>query len=171
MIKVSRRVFAVAAGVATAAGVVALALPPDARIALTRIAVVAAGIVMAIVYLRRSGSATQSTTERFELELRRPTETPPPVPGLRAVEMAVRLSTANAFDFNVRLRPMLRDMARWRLLTNRGVDLDAKPEAARRLLGERLTNLIEGPVQPPPFGSPGVPLADIDAALTQLEQI
>ncbi len=171
MIKVSRRVLVPVAGLAVVVGLFAAVLPPDARLALTRIVVVGAGLIIAIVYLRRSGSATLSTPERFELELRQPTETPPPVPGLRAVEMAVRLSTANAFDFDIRLRPMLRAMARWRLLTNRGVDMDAKPDAARRILGEPLAGLIEAPAQPPAFDSPGVRLADIDAALTQLEQI
>lgn len=169
--RVPRRWLAAGAALAIVAVVIALVLPPDARVALTRIVVVGAGMIVGIVYLHRSGSATLSTPERFELELRQPTETPPPVPGLRAVEMAVRLSTANAFDFDVRLRPMLRDMARWRLLTNRAVDMDAKPDAARRILGERLAGMIAGPAQPPPFGSPGLRLADIDAAITQLEQI
>ncbi len=171
MIRVPRRWLAVGAVLAMVAVTLAIVLPPDARVPLTRIVVVGAGMIVAIVYLRRSGSATRSTPERFEMGLREPTELPPPVPGLRAVEMAVRLSTANAFDFDVRLRPMLREMARWRLLTNRGVDMDGKSEAARRILGEPLASLIEAPAQPPPFGSPGLPLAEIDAAITQLEQI
>lgn len=149
----------------------AAVLPPDARIAMARIVVVGVGIAIAIAYLRQSRSVTSSTPERFELELRRPAETQQAIAGVRAVEMAVRLSAASALDFDVRLRPMLRDLARWRLLTNRGVDMDQKPDAARRILGEPLASLIERPEAPPPFGSPGVPLADIDAGLDQLEQI
>ena len=171
MITVSRRALAVIGVLAIATILLAVALPPDARVALARIVVLGAGIAIATAYLRRSGAATLSTPERFELELRRPTETPPPIPGLRAVEMAVRLATANATDFDVRLRPMLRDLARWRLLTNRGVDMDRNPEAAGRMLGVHLATLLDGPAEPPPFGSPGIPLADIDAALDQLEQI
>lgn len=166
-----RRTVAFLMVVTVAAVLLAAVLPPDARLALTRIAVVGAGIIAATLYLRRSRAATMSTPERFELELRRPAETPPAVPGLRAVEMTLRLSTANAVDFDVRLRPMLRDLARWRLQVSRGVDMDRKPEAARRILGEPLATLVEGDDEPPPFGSPGVPLADIDAGLDQLEQI
>jgi hypothetical protein len=149
----------------------AAVLPPDARVVMARIVVVSVGLTLATLNLRRTRSATSSTAERFELELRRPPETPPPVAGLRAVEVTVRLATASALDFDVRLRPLLRDLARWRLLTNRGVDLDSKPEAARRVLGEPLASLVEGPGEPPAFGAPGVPLAEIDAALDQLEQI
>jgi hypothetical protein len=166
-----RRTAAVLVTALTVGAVLVAVLPPDARVALTRIAVFGAGITAAALYLRRSQPATRSTPERFELELHRPTATRPVVPGLRAVEMTLRLSTANAIDFDVRLRPLLRDLARWRLQRNRGVDMDRKPEVARRILGEPLATFVEGAGAPPPFGSPGVPLADIDAGLDQLEQI
>jgi hypothetical protein len=146
-------------------------VPPDARIAIVRIAVLVVGTIVAALCLRRSGPVTRSTPERFETELHRSVETPPGVPGLRTVEMAVRLSTASAQDFEVRLKPMLRDLAGWRLLGNRGVDIDAKPEAARRILGKPLGRLVDVAATPAPFGARGVPLIDIDAALDQLEQI
>lgn len=149
----------------------AVLLPTEARAAFGRTVVLVVGIAIAALYLRRSGPVTTSTPERFEAELRRSTESPPVVPGIRAVEMAVRLATANAQDFEVRLKPMLRDLARWRLLGNRGVDLDANPDAARRILGEPLARLIEDAPTPPSFGAPGVPLADIEAGLEQLERI
>ncbi|MBI2782249.1 MAG: hypothetical protein HYX55_10715 [Chloroflexi bacterium] len=171
MIAVPRRSLVVIAMLASITIVLAVVLPPDARVALARIAIVGAGIGISTLYLRRSGAATGSTPERFELELRSPAETQPAIPGLRAVEAAVRLSTANATDFDVRLRPMLRELARWRLLTNRGLDMDGNPVAARRILGPSLASLLEGTAEPPPFGSPGIPLAAIDAALDQLEQI
>jgi hypothetical protein len=98
-------------------------------------------------------------------------ETPPGIPGIRAVEMAVRLSTASAQDFEVRMKPMLRDLAGWRLLGNRGVDIDTKPEAARRILGEPLGRLVDATAEPPPFGARGPSLPDLDAALDQLERI
>jgi hypothetical protein len=146
------------------------ALPADGQAALVRIVVVVGGLALAALSMRRTRFATLSTSERFELELRRPVEARPVITSLRAVEMTVRLSTASALDFDVRLRPVLRDLARWRLLTNRGLDLDAKPDAARRVLGEPLASLV-GDGQPPAFGAPGVSLADIDAGLDQLEQI
>lgn len=149
----------------------AVLVPPEARAAFGRMAILVVGIAIATLYLRRSGPVTTSTPERFEAELQRSTESQPVVPGVLAVEMAVRLATANALDFEVRLKPILRDLARWRLLGNRGVDMDARPEAARRLLGEPLARLIEDAPTPPSFEAPGVPLADIEAGLEQLERI
>jgi hypothetical protein len=146
-------------------------VPPDARVTMIRIAVLVVGIMIAALYLRRSGPVTRSTPERFEDELRRAVEEPPLVPGVRAAEMAVRLSTASGQDFDVRMKPMLRDLAAWRLLGNRGVDIDARPEAAGKLLGEPLARLIDNAAEPPPFGAPGVALTDINAALDQLERI
>ena len=163
------RVLVVAVGL-FALPIVAL-VPPEARVTIIRIAVLVVGIAIAALYLRRSGPATRSTPERFEEELRRPVEEPPLVPGIRAVEMAVRLSTASGQDFEVRMKPMLRDLAAWRLLGNRGVDIDARPEAAGKLLGEPLARLIDNRAEPPPFGAPGIPLADLEAGLDQLERI
>lgn len=167
----SRTALVLLAVLGVAAVVVAAQLPPDARVAMARIVIVALGIALATAYLRRSRSVTQSTPERFELELAEPRLTQPVIAGLRAVEMTLRLSSASALDFEVRLRPLLRDLVRWRLLTNRGVDMDRKPDAARRILGEPLASFVEDPKEPPPFGSPGVPLAQLDAGLDQLEKI
>lgn len=171
MTRRSRATLAAVAVLAIAAVGVIQVLPPDTRLGATRIGVFVVGITIATLYLRRSGSVTASTPERFEVELRQPKETLPSVAGLRAVEMTVRLSTANATDFDVRLRPLLRDLARWRLLANRGVDMDRAPDVARRVMGEPLNSLIDEPDEPVPFRSPGVPLVRIDAALDQLEQI
>jgi hypothetical protein len=170
VIHVSRPAIVLVAVVLGALALLGAALPPDGRAALVRTVVVVGGITLAALYLRRTRFATLSTPERFELELRRPVETPPVVTSLRAAEMMVRLSTASALDFDVRLRPVLRDLTRWRLLTNRGVDMDLKPDLARQAMGEALTSLVED-VEPPALGAPGVSLAAIDAGLDQLEQI
>jgi len=158
-------------GASVLIGALLLAIPSDTRAGVIRALVLVIGIAVVALYLRRSGPATASTAEQFEAELRRSTETPPSVPGIRAVEMAVRLSTASAQDFDVRLRPLLRDLACWRLLGHRGVDMDAKPDAARRILGEPLAGLVDNAAAPKPFGAPGVSLAILDAGLDQLEQI
>lgn len=171
MIHLSRRALVLLSALAVGLVLVGAVLPPDGRAALVRAVVVGGGITLAALYLRRTRSVTLSTPERFELELAQPQETRPTVASLRAVEMTVRLSTASALDFDVRLRPLLRDLARWRLLTNRGVDMDRNPEAARRILGEPLASLVGGDGEPPVFGAPGISLAEIDAGLDQLEQI
>jgi hypothetical protein len=157
--------------VALIAMLIIVLAPPDARVAILRIGLLLGGTTVAAVYLRRSGSVTRSTPERFEAELQQTLDTPPGVPGIRAVEMAVRLSTASAQDFEVRLKPMLRELAGWRLLGNRGVDMDGKPDAARRMLGEPLGRLVDVTAGAPPFGARGVSLTDLDAGLDQLERI
>lgn len=170
MIHVPRPALVLMAVVLLGLALVGAALPPDGRAALVRTVVVVGGITLAALYLRRSRFATLSTPERFELELRRATEPRPVVTSLRAVEMTVRLSTTSALDFDVRLRPVMRDLTRWRLLTNHGVDMDLRPDVARRIMGEPLASLV-GDGEPPAFGAPGASLADIDAGLDQLEQI
>ena len=168
---VSRLARVLVGAVAVFALLIVALVPPEARVTILRTAVLVVGITIAALYLRRSGPVTRSTPERFELELRRTVEAAPPVPGIRAVEMSVRLSSASRQDYDVRLKPILREIAAWRLQGNRGVDIDAKPEAARRLLGEPLARLIDIAAEPPPFGAPGVPLADLDAGIDQLERI
>lgn len=170
MIHPSRPALVLVAVVVLGLTLIGTALPPDGRAALVRTVVVIGGITLAALYLRRTRFATLSTPERFEQELRRATEARPIVASLRTAEMTVRLSTASALDFDVRLRPLLRDLARWRLLTNRGLDMDAKPDVARRVMGEPLASLV-GDGEAPAFGAPGISLADIDAGLGQLEQI
>lgn len=167
----SRRWLALGGAAVVAAWLIVPLLPPDTRDAVPRAVTMIVGIAIAAMALRRSAGATHSSAEQFESELRRPAEATHPVPGLRSAEMAVRLSTANAQDFELRLKPMLRELAGWLLLRNRGVDIDAQPAAAARLLGEPLVRLINDAAHPEPFRAPGIRLADLEAGLDQLERI
>ena len=113
---------------------------------------------------------TRPTLERFETELRQPAAVPTEIASLRAVDNTVRLGSASAFGLELRLKPLLRELARWRLLQNRGVDLDASPDAARRILGEPLWHLTQaGDLER--YGAPGVPIAELQASVDQLERI
>ena len=79
------------------------------------------------------------------------------------------MSTANAFGLEFRLKPVLRDLARWRLQREHGIDLDRQPEAARRVLGESLWPLVQAAAAFPEFRDPGIPLADVQAGIERLE--
>lgn len=158
-------------GVLAAFAVAAIAFaPPDAQPGATRLAILALGIVAAWPLARRSAAVTRSTPERFETELRQPAAVATEIASLRAVDNTVRLGSASAFGLELRLKPLLRELARWRLLQNRGVDLDASPEAARRIMGEPLWRLTQaGHLER--YGAPGVPIAELQTSVDQLERI
>jgi hypothetical protein len=147
------------------------ALPPDARSAWSRLAILVIGLLVAWRVLRRAVMVTASSPERFEDALRTPPSTAFEIAGLRAIETDVRMSTANAFGVEMRLKPALRDLARWRLQRDHGVDLDRQPDVARRVLGEPLWRLVAPADAFPEFRAPGVPLQDVQAAVERLERV
>ena len=79
---------------------------------------------------------------------------------------------SGASDMHVRLRPDMREIAVDRLRTKRGIDLDTNPEAARRLLGDQLYDIVR-PDRPPmqDRGSAGVPATVIEAMVAALEAL
>lgn len=153
------------------AALVVLLAPESARETALRLAIVALGIVAAWLVLGRSAAVTATSPERFGSELVEPVTIPSEIAGLRDVETNLRLATASSFGLEVRLKPMLRDLARWRLERNRGVDIDTAPDAARRILGEPLWNLMQASDDVPGSGAPGVPLSEVRVALDRLEQV
>jgi len=69
------------------------------------------------------------------------------------------------------LRPLLLDLAKWRLLRNRRVDLETAPERAREALGEPLWRLLQERDVAAAWSEPGIELRDLQAAVTQLERV
>jgi hypothetical protein len=150
----------------------AIAIVPDeARAFATRLAVFVIGLGAGWRALGRAAAITASSPEHFEDALRRPVPTRFEIPGLRAVETDVRMSTANAFGVERRLKPVLRELAAWRLRRNHGIDLDRDPEAARAVLGDRLWPLVKASDAFPEYRDPGMPLADVQAGVDRLEQV
>lgn len=159
-------------GVLAAIALVGIAgLPPDAQPPAGRLAVLAIGLLAMWRVLGRVAAITTSSPEQFEDALRTRPTAGFEIAGLRAVETDVRMSTANAFGVEKRLKPVLRELARWRLQRDHGVDLDRQPEAARHVLGEGLWRLVTPADAFPEFRAPGAPLADIDAGVERLERI
>ncbi|HYK96302.1 MAG TPA: hypothetical protein VE011_10615 [Candidatus Dormibacteraeota bacterium] len=158
-------------GLAILAALGIAALPADAQAPASRLAILAFSILAAWRVLGRAAKVTASSAERFEDALRTPPATVFEIPGLRAIETDVRMSTASAFGVEMRLKPALRDLARWRLERDHGVDLDRQPDAARRVLGDALWRLVAPADAFPEFRAPGVALGEVEAGVERLEGI
>ena len=165
-----RSLVAVAVVVALAALAIALA-PAHLRPSIGRLAILAIGMLPAWWLVRRFVSATRSTPERFEAELRPPVAIAADIPGLRAVNHTLRMALGSSFGVEFMLRPLLRELAAWRLLRNRGIDLAVAPEQARLLVREPLWSLIQAGEPARDYSAPGIPLADLRTSLDQLERI
>ena len=145
--------------------------PPESQASLARLGILALGVVAAWRVLGRTSAVTAPSPERFELELAQPLSPSFEIAGLRAVETDLRMAIANAYGRELRLKPILRELAGWRLARNHGVDITRAPEAAQRILGEPLWGLIRPADEFPDFRAPGVPLDDVQAAIDRLERI
>ena len=161
---------AVAVVVVLAALAIALA-PPDLRPRVTRFAILAIGLLPAWWLVRRSLSLTRATPERFEADVRQPVAIAADIPGLRAVDHTLRMALGSSFGVEFMLKPLLRELASWRLLRNRGIDIKATPELARELVGQPLWSLIEPGEPVRDYGARGISLVDVRTSLEQLERI
>jgi hypothetical protein len=108
----------------------------------------------------------------FEDALRGRRQPAPSLPQLERIRRETALAVARAFDFHVRLRPGLREIAAQRLASRRGVDLDAQPDAARAALGDEAWELLRADRSPPDdrFAA-GVDAAVLARLLDTLERI
>lgn len=94
-----------------------------------------------------------------------------PFEELERLQRLVERSLSYAHDVHQDLRPVLREIAGHRL-ARRGVALDVQPEAAARLLGPALHDLVRAdrPRPDDPFG-PGLRAPDLAAALDRLDAL
>ncbi len=94
------------------------------------------------------------------------------LPTLERTRRETALGIARAFDYHVRLRPVLRDVAAGRLASHRGVDLDAQPEQARAELGDEAWELLRADRPPPEERfAPGVDRAALRRLVDRLERM
>lgn len=93
----------------------------------------------------------------------------PRLRSLEELEHSLDFALTTAFDLHFRLRPHLVAIAGHRLAA-RGVSLDRQPEAARRLLGPELHELVR-PDRPHPQdrNAGGIELARLERAVAVLE--
>lgn len=160
----------VIAGAALATIMIA-GLPPEARESSARSALVVAGVAGCWWALRRSGTLTRSTPERFEAELRRPPFERRELSRLRELDTAVRMAVSSAFGVEFMLKPRVRELAAWQLRRSRGLDLGANVSLDKELLGERLWRLTVAAAVRPDNYAPGVSLAELQAAIADLERL
>jgi hypothetical protein len=87
------------------------------------------------------------------------------------LDRVVSAATSHAGDLHLRLRPILREIAADGL-RRRGVELDAQPEAAQRLLAPQTWELVR-PDRPQPADAfaRGLPPKELDAVLDDLEAL
>jgi len=135
-------------------------------------AVVLTGLVLAgLVRDIRSGDGP-SRARRFEAAVRRqPAPSAPPVELVR-MERELELGIANAAYAHRGLLPLLRAAATARIGSRHGFDLEHRPDAARRLLGDDVWELLR-PDRPQPADrhGPGVPRHLVAAAIERLESL
>jgi hypothetical protein len=104
--------------------------------------------------------------------LRPKTEGDRRLPELKRIEREVVLATGSEFDQHLRIKPLVRDVGEHRLWTRRGIDLEANPEKARRLLGSDVWELVK-PGAPDPNSRylRGLDLASLTRALDEIENL
>ncbi len=91
--------------------------------------------------------------------------------GLDRLEGMIGSGRHTAGDIQVRVRPVLREIAA-ALLRRRGVRLDAEPEQARALLGDELWEIVRpGRPRPRDHRAPGLELGALERFVEQLERL
>jgi hypothetical protein len=94
------------------------------------------------------------------------------LPELVRIEREVVLATGSGFDRQMRVGPLMRDIARHRLWTRRGIDLEEQPERARALLGEEVWSLLRaGRPEPNLRYQPGADIAELRQILERIEKV
>jgi hypothetical protein len=134
-------------------------------------------LVLAAIGLGRLLTAIRSALpphrpSPFEAAMRTHARLPQRIPELERMEREVALGVSTAFDLHYRLRPRLRRIAIELLAARRGIELDASPELARRVLGEDAWEIVRGDREPPQerFAA-GVDIASLRLAVSALEAL
>jgi len=94
------------------------------------------------------------------------------LPELVRIEREVVLATGSGFDRQMRVGPLMRDIARHRLWTRRGIDLDEQPQQAHQVLGDEVWDLLRaGRPEPNLRYAPGADIAELRQILDRIEKV
>ena len=149
-----------------------LLAPDRARLAVHVYLLVLTGIALATLVAAIRRAYPERGPSPFELALRRRPVRHERLAELARLEREIALGSANAFDLPYRLRPVIRQVAGGLLAARRGIDLDARPEAARAALGEDAWELAREDRTPPVDRSgPGFAPERLRAVVTALEAL
>lgn len=157
-----------------AASLILVVLLPIRVLPTTRVLAIWVVLLTAIALreLVRSFPEPGAGTPRFEAALRSEAATAPDRSGPLRMEREFELSVAFADHAHRSLLPLLRTAAAARLAMRHGIELERRPDAARRLLGEQTWDLVR-PDRPRPADGlgPGPSEEEIAAAVTRLESL
>jgi len=108
----------------------------------------------------------------FEHALRRSPPRPMRPPELIRTEREITLGMASAGHLHQRLLPLLREAAAARLSTRRSIDLERRPEQARRVLGDDVWELLRPDLpEPDDRQAPGISIGRLRRVVDALERI
>jgi hypothetical protein len=153
--------------------VVLFLLPGRRHLALDVYVLVLGALGLAAAVRATRAASPEVHEPALAAELEDPLDVPPERPReLERLEREVYLSLGNSFYLHHRLRPVLREIASHRLLRNHGVDLDSRPDAARRLLGDHAWDWLRADrVEPRDRWAPGPQLGELREVVDALERI
>ncbi len=158
---------------ATIAFVIVLGIGPVAtdRIVAAYVLLLAAIALLVLVRVGRSGDQ-RGRDSTFDHAIRQRTFEPMRPPELVRMEREITLGQSRAGYLHERLLPTLREAAATRLATRRSVDLERRPDEARRILGDDVWDLLR-PDRPEPKDklAPGISLGALRRIVDSLEQI
>jgi hypothetical protein len=159
-------------GTGLLAALTAIVRPDDRGLVLDVYLLFLGGMILLLLVAATARALPRAGRSRLELALRRPRHIPARPAALLTLERRVLLATETAFEVHYRLRPVLREIAAYRLSSRLGIDLDEDTDAARRALGPEAWELVRPDRPPPPDRlARGRPLAELRAAVDALERI
>ncbi len=164
------RALKVAVPVTIAAGIAALTSAGTHALVLDIYLLVMAGILLLALVRTTRVLAPTVRTSQFDRTLER-MRRPPAEAGELTLVREVSLSSSSALHFHVRLRPVLREIAAYRLRRRYAVELDDEPARARELLGPAAWDVVR-PDRPPPEDrlAPGPTLPELRELVEELER-
>jgi hypothetical protein len=129
-------------------------------------------VVLAAVVPRPARPDRLPTRARRPARLRRRRRDRSGTPDLAAIDRLLSMSIASAQDEYVRLRPLVREIARQRLADHTGVRLETAPEAAAAILGPEIWELVRPDRErPADQHARGIAPARLRAMVEALERI
>lgn len=158
---------AAVSAVAVVAAYVVGHLVPGHRATIVAIAVL---LLFAGGLLTLTGSLVgmRERRSRFDRLLDEPVQAPGQPRDLLRLERSAGWSVYSIVDFDLRVRPVLDRIIRHRLHEHRHVDVEASPDEARRILGDRLGWIVDG--ERPPVERL-VRSSDIERFVTEIEAL
>ncbi|HQY29863.1 MAG TPA: hypothetical protein PK691_01175 [Thermomicrobiales bacterium] len=109
--------------------------------------------------------------ESVRLPGRRRTARPEPTERLAQIDRMVTSSQWSVREYRARLRPVLLEIARHRLRSATGIDLDQEPERARAILGDQTWIALTTPINAPGADAAGFDRTQIAAIVATLEDL